>query len=194
MRSRSFSPQRRPDWNVRQRALVARLSEGAIGRALAFDLEKYIAARAHALVMLRSALRGGEHSELFKVDRKLPAGSRWPRENRSSFADALFAPAGSSVSAVGDAAVGPQHGYSGRAQEDGRGGGLCVDPACIRRVGGSGARDAAKPVAVFVAGCVCDSAGKHVLRPGLFLNGRIRTLVTGWNCQNIAIFFTSVIR
>src|ERR1700694_1989108 len=34
----------RPDWNARQSALVARLSEGAIGRALSFDLESYVAA------------------------------------------------------------------------------------------------------------------------------------------------------
>ena len=59
--------ERRPDWNARQRALVARLSEGAIGRALSFDLESYAAARSHALVMLNSALRGSDHSELFKI-------------------------------------------------------------------------------------------------------------------------------
>ena len=35
----------RPDWNARQRTLVARLSGGAVGRALSFDLEGYIAAR-----------------------------------------------------------------------------------------------------------------------------------------------------
>src|SRR5208282_1515413 len=35
----------RPDWDARQRALVARLSEGAIGRALSFDLNGYVAAR-----------------------------------------------------------------------------------------------------------------------------------------------------
>jgi DNA polymerase-3 subunit delta' len=57
----------RPDWNPRQRALVARLSEGAIGRALSFDLEAYVAARSHALVMLKSALGGSDHSELFKT-------------------------------------------------------------------------------------------------------------------------------
>src|ERR1035437_2037314 len=37
----------RPDWNARHRALVSRLSEGAIGRALSFDLASYIAARNH---------------------------------------------------------------------------------------------------------------------------------------------------
>ena len=57
----------RPDWNPRQRALVARLSEGAIGRALSFDLEGFVAARANALILLKSALGTGDHSELFKT-------------------------------------------------------------------------------------------------------------------------------
>jgi DNA polymerase-3 subunit delta' len=57
----------RPDWNPRQRALVARLSEGAVGRALSFDLESYVAARSHALIMLKTALGSGDHSELFKT-------------------------------------------------------------------------------------------------------------------------------
>jgi DNA polymerase III subunit delta' len=59
--------QLRPNWNPRQRALVARLSEGAMGRALSFDLEGYVAARNHALVMLKTALGTGDHSELFKT-------------------------------------------------------------------------------------------------------------------------------
>jgi len=59
--------QHHPEWNARQRALVARLSEGAVGRARAFDLAKYTAARSHALTILSSALRTGDHSELFKV-------------------------------------------------------------------------------------------------------------------------------
>jgi DNA polymerase-3 subunit delta' len=70
-----FLATRRSDWNPRQRALVARLSEGAIGRALTFDLEKYIAARAHALVMLNSALRGGDHTELFKTTESYRPGA-----------------------------------------------------------------------------------------------------------------------
>jgi DNA polymerase-3 subunit delta' len=57
----------RSDWNPRQRALVARLSEGAIGRAVSFDLDGYVASRSHALAMLKSALGGGDHSELFKT-------------------------------------------------------------------------------------------------------------------------------
>src|SRR5580693_2059033 len=51
----------RPDWNPRQSALVARLSEGALGRALSFDIESYVAARSHALIELKSALSGGDH-------------------------------------------------------------------------------------------------------------------------------------
>jgi DNA polymerase-3 subunit delta' len=68
----------RPDWDPRQRALVARLSEGAIGRALSFNLESYVAARSHALVMLKSALGGGksgDHTELFKVTESYRAGA-----------------------------------------------------------------------------------------------------------------------
>jgi DNA polymerase III subunit delta' len=69
--------QLRPDWNARQRALVARLSEGAIGRALSFNLESYVAARNHALVMLKSALggNGNDHTELFKVTESYRSGA-----------------------------------------------------------------------------------------------------------------------
>lgn len=57
----------RPDWSSKQRALVARLADGAIGRARSFDLATYTAARQNALTILRSALGSGEHTELFKV-------------------------------------------------------------------------------------------------------------------------------
>ena len=71
--------QLRPDWNARPRALVARLSEGAIGRALSFDLESYVAARNHALIMLKSALGGrdkdNDHTELFKVTESYRSGA-----------------------------------------------------------------------------------------------------------------------
>jgi len=66
---------RRPDWNLRQRALVARLSEGAMGRALSFDLESYVAARSHALLVLKSALGSGDHSELFKTTESYRPGA-----------------------------------------------------------------------------------------------------------------------
>jgi DNA polymerase-3 subunit delta' len=67
----------RPDWNARQRALVARLSEGAIGRALSFDIDSYVAARSHALIMIKSALGGqnSDHTELFKTTESYRAGA-----------------------------------------------------------------------------------------------------------------------
>src|SRR5881227_3295854 len=42
----------RPDWKAAERALVARLSEGAVGRARSFDLAAYVTARGHALALL----------------------------------------------------------------------------------------------------------------------------------------------
>src|SRR5713226_4552296 len=71
----SLLAKRRPDWNSREQALVARLSEGAIGRALSFDLKTYTAARSQALVRLNSALRGGDHTELFKMTESFRAGA-----------------------------------------------------------------------------------------------------------------------
>jgi len=65
----------RPDWAPQQIALVARLSEGAVGRARTFDLETYSAARNHALIILRTALRTAEHSELFKVTETYRSGA-----------------------------------------------------------------------------------------------------------------------
>ena len=64
-----------PEWKAPQRALVARLSEGAVGRARGFDLPAYIAARANALAILKSALIGGGHSELFKVTESYRPGA-----------------------------------------------------------------------------------------------------------------------
>jgi DNA polymerase-3 subunit delta' len=65
----------RPDWNPKQRALLARLSEGAVGRARSFDLAAYTAARTHALAILSSALRASDHSELFKITETYRAGA-----------------------------------------------------------------------------------------------------------------------
>ncbi|HZR58687.1 MAG TPA: DNA polymerase III subunit delta' [Terriglobales bacterium] len=65
----------RPNWTSKQRTLVARLSEGAVGRARGFDLPGYTAARTNALVILNSALRTKDHSELFKVTETYRAGA-----------------------------------------------------------------------------------------------------------------------
>jgi DNA polymerase-3 subunit delta' len=65
----------RPEWKPQQRALVARLSEGAVGRARNFDLAAYSAARNDALTILTTALRSGEHTELFKATETYRAGA-----------------------------------------------------------------------------------------------------------------------
>ncbi len=65
----------RPDWTAPQRALVARLSGGAVGRARTFDLAAYTAARSHALAVLTSALEGNDHTALFKVTETYRAGA-----------------------------------------------------------------------------------------------------------------------
>jgi DNA polymerase-3 subunit delta' len=65
----------RPEWKPAERTLVARLCEGAVGRARSFDLERYIAARSNALAILNSALLGGEHSQLFKTTETYRAGA-----------------------------------------------------------------------------------------------------------------------
>ena len=67
--------EQRPEWKAPQRTMVARLSEGAIGRARGFDLATYTEARAHALAILKSALTGGEHSELFKITESYRPGA-----------------------------------------------------------------------------------------------------------------------
>ena len=70
-----YLAEHRPEWKPAQRALVARLSEGAVGRARGFDVAGYTVARDHALAILTSALRGGEHSELFKVTESYRPGA-----------------------------------------------------------------------------------------------------------------------
>ncbi len=66
---------KRPEWNARQRQLVARLSRGAVGRALSFDLEQYVAARKDALVLLNTAARSGDHSDLFRTTETYRGGA-----------------------------------------------------------------------------------------------------------------------
>src|SRR5579863_7749860 len=52
-----YLAKQRSDWNPKQRALVARLAEGAIGRARTFDLPAHVAARSHALTLLNAVRR-----------------------------------------------------------------------------------------------------------------------------------------
>src|SRR5258707_11951171 len=64
----------RPEWNDRQRQLVARLSGGAVGRARTLDLEEYVAARKDALTLLGTAVRSTDHSDLFRATETYRAG------------------------------------------------------------------------------------------------------------------------
>lgn len=64
-----------PEWDLRQRQLIARLAGGAVGKARGFDLPAYTAARKDALTLLRSALAPGDHSELFRLTEGYRAGA-----------------------------------------------------------------------------------------------------------------------
>jgi DNA polymerase-3 subunit delta' len=71
----SLLAERRKDWRPPQRALAARLAQGAVGQALGFDLDSYTAHRNDALVMLRTALRQPDFSSLFKITETYRAGA-----------------------------------------------------------------------------------------------------------------------
>jgi DNA polymerase III subunit delta' len=73
-----------------QRELIARLSNGAMGRALSFKLDQYIEARSHALTILRNAVSGNDHSELFKVTETYRAGAEG-REQTDRLLRTLYA-------------------------------------------------------------------------------------------------------
>lgn len=74
---------RRPEVLPKQRALIARLAQGAVGRALAFDLETYTAARNDALIFLTNAAAAlntssntePDHTGLFKMTETYRAGA-----------------------------------------------------------------------------------------------------------------------
>jgi DNA polymerase III subunit delta' len=72
---------RRPDVPAKQRTLIARLAQGAAGKALGFDLETYTAARADALIFLRNAAATSsgtaepDHTALFKMTETYRAGA-----------------------------------------------------------------------------------------------------------------------
>jgi len=66
---------RRPELEPRDRALAARLAQGAVGRALSLDLGVYLASRQDALIILRTALREPDHSQLFRATETYRAGA-----------------------------------------------------------------------------------------------------------------------
>lgn len=81
--------ERRPELKPKERALAARLAEGAVGRALGLDLDAYLASRRDALVILHTALRdpgapadrsssagwGPDYSALFHATETYRAGA-----------------------------------------------------------------------------------------------------------------------
>jgi DNA polymerase III subunit delta' len=67
--------EKRPEWNARERALVARLSGGAVGKAVSFDIAAYTTARKDALTLLNSALETHDHSALFQTTEGYRAGA-----------------------------------------------------------------------------------------------------------------------
>ena len=71
----SLLAQRRPQLKQADRALAARLAEGAVGRALTIDLAAYVASRQDALILLRTALREPDYSQLFHATESYRAGA-----------------------------------------------------------------------------------------------------------------------
>jgi DNA polymerase III subunit delta' len=66
---------RRPELKPADRALAARLAEGAVGRALTIDLGVYLSSRQDALVLLRTALREPDYTLLFHATDSYRAGA-----------------------------------------------------------------------------------------------------------------------
>ena len=73
---------RRGDLKPKERALVARLAEGAVGRALGFDLPAYLASRTDALVLMRNALQEPDHSALFRITETYRGGAEGQQKTR----------------------------------------------------------------------------------------------------------------
>jgi DNA polymerase-3 subunit delta' len=67
--------EQRKDWKPKQRALVARLAEGAIGQALGFDLEGYLASRQDALLIISNTTEESDYGALFRVTETYRAGA-----------------------------------------------------------------------------------------------------------------------
>jgi DNA polymerase-3 subunit delta' len=66
---------RRPELKAQDRALAARLAEGAVGRALSLDLAAYLTSRQDALILLRTALKEPDYSQLFHATESYRAGA-----------------------------------------------------------------------------------------------------------------------
>jgi DNA polymerase-3 subunit delta' len=67
--------ERRPELKPAQRTLVGRLAEGAVGRALGFDLPAYLVSRQDALTVLHTSLADPDYSTLFRMTESYRAGA-----------------------------------------------------------------------------------------------------------------------
>lgn len=79
----------RPEWNAKQRQLIARLCGGAIGRARGFDLNGYLAARGDALTVVKTAMESNDHSSLFKATETYRAGAEG-KEKTDALISAIY--------------------------------------------------------------------------------------------------------
>lgn len=70
-----YLSKKRSDWTTSTRALVARLSGGAVGKAGSFDLARYTSARKDALTLLNAAVTSEDHSPLFRTTESYRAGA-----------------------------------------------------------------------------------------------------------------------
>lgn len=75
--------ERHSEWKPEQRALVARLSEGAVGRALSFDAIAYTASRKDALLLLHTATAEPDHSALFHMTETYRAGAEGQQKTQT---------------------------------------------------------------------------------------------------------------
>ncbi len=66
--------ERRPELKGSRRSLVARMSHGAVGRALGFDVDAYLASRTDAMIVLKTALREPDFTTLFKATETYKGG------------------------------------------------------------------------------------------------------------------------
>jgi DNA polymerase-3 subunit delta' len=66
---------KRPEMKTKERALIARLAEGAVGRALTLDPNTYLSSRQDALILLRTVLAEPDYSQLFKVTETYRGGA-----------------------------------------------------------------------------------------------------------------------
>ena len=85
-----YLAQVRPEWKPRERALVARVCGGGLGRARSFDLAAYVAARQDALTLLGLAMDSKDHSALFRVTDAYRSGAEGKAKTEQQLIRTLY--------------------------------------------------------------------------------------------------------